>query len=84
LGFARSSLAAAFVRSVCLLGCGCLPLQRLKRCTACCPLGWQALYFALADLAFGSLRFKVDILFVFAQVFISPVGLIDVVLAVMR
>lgn len=83
LGFARSSLAAAFVGFVCLLGRRCLPLERLKRCTACCLIRWQALYFALVDLAFGSFRFKGDILFVFAQVFISPVGLIDVVLAVM-
>jgi len=40
-------------------------------------------YFALVDLALGSLRFKGDILFVSAEVFISPVGLIDAVLTVM-
>jgi hypothetical protein len=40
------------------------------------------LYFALVE-ALGSLRFKGDILFVSAEVFISPVGLIDAVLTVM-
>lgn len=85
LGFARSFLAAASVRFVCLLGRGRLPfIERLKRCTVCCLIRWQALYFALVDLAFGSLHFNGDVLFVFAQVFISPVGLIGVVLAVMR
>ena len=81
----RSVVSCGSVCSFHLLAWLWLPtLQRLKRCTACCLLRWQALYFALANLAFGSLRFKVDILFVFAEVFISPVGLIDVILAVMR
>lgn len=83
--FVRSSLAAAawFVPFFCLAHW--LRLTRLRKALhGLLPHQVARLYFALVDLALGSLRFKGDILFVSAQVFISPVGLVDAVMTAMR